>query len=122
VSRTQVLLTKIAQLCKEIRDIDKTIKTNNIVIRLPESTINTDHNKDSLDGPDTDDQDEKGYNNSSHNSPSPHESNLSCSSDKVPANEEYPTQRLPVLTPDVLNPSRNSSPISSELSGLLSGL
>jgi hypothetical protein len=57
--RTQVLLTKITQLCNEIRDIDKTIKTNNIVLRLPESTINTNCNKDSADGRGTDDLHEK---------------------------------------------------------------
>jgi hypothetical protein len=55
LSRTQVLPTKIAQLCKEIRDINGTIKTNNIVPRLPESTINTNRNKDRIDGPGIDD-------------------------------------------------------------------
>jgi hypothetical protein len=100
LSRTQVLLTKIAQLCNEIRDIDKTIKTNNIVLRLPESTINTNRNKDSVDGRDTDDLHEKGYNNSSHNSPIPHESDLSYSTNTPQASEERPTQTLLILAPD----------------------
>jgi hypothetical protein len=96
--------------------MDKTIKTNNIVPRLPESTINTNHNTDRIDGPDIDDPCEKGYNNSSHNSPNPHESDLSYSKDMALANEEHPIQRLPFLTPDALNPSRNSSLTSSESS------
>jgi hypothetical protein len=116
------MLTKIAQLCKEIRDIDKTIKTNNIVTRLPESTINTNRNKDSVDGRDTDDPCEKGCSNSFHNSPSPHESDLSYSVNKPPANAECPNQTLPLLIPCVPNPSHNSSPTSSASSGLPSKL
>jgi hypothetical protein len=113
LSRTQVLLTKIAQLCKEICDMEKTIKMNNIVPRLPESTINTNCNKDRLDGPDIDDPCEKGCNNSSHSNPNPHESDLSYSTDKVLANEERPIQTLSTLIPDALNPSLSSSPASS---------
>jgi hypothetical protein len=115
VSRTQVLLTKIAQLCKEIRDMKKTIKTNNIVPRLPEPTINTNRNRDSADGRDIDDLHEKGYSNSSHNSPIPHESDLSYSTNTPQASEERPTQTLSSLTPDALYPSLSSSPTSSEL-------
>jgi hypothetical protein len=115
VSRTQVLLTKIVQLCKEIRDIEKTIKMNNIVPRLPESTINTNRNKDNSDDRGTDDQGEKGCSNSSHNSPSLHESDLSYSINMPQASEEHPTQTLSSLTPDALYPSLSSSPTSSEL-------
>jgi hypothetical protein len=122
VSQTQVLLTKITQLFKEICDIEGTIKTNNIVPRLPESTINTNRNKDSVDGPDTDDPCEKDCNNSSHSNPNPHELDLSYSVDKPQANEEHPNQTLPLLIPCVPNPSRNSSPASSESSKLPSSL
>jgi hypothetical protein len=122
LSRTQVLLTKIAQLCNEIRDIDKTIKTNNIVPRLPESTININRNKDSSDDQDIDDQDEKGCNNSSHNIPKPHESNLSYRTNTPQASEERPTQTLSFLIPDALYLSLNSSPTSSESTELPSGL
>jgi hypothetical protein len=122
VSRTQVLLTKIAQLCNEIRDIKGTIKTNNIVPRLPESTINTNRNKDRFDGPDIDDPCEKGCNNSSHSNPNPHESDLSYSTDKPQASEERPIQKPPVPTPYGLNLGPNSSPASSELTELPSGL
>jgi hypothetical protein len=93
----------------------KTIKTNNIVPRLPESTINTNRNKDSSDDRDIDDQGEKGCNNSSHNNPNPHESDLSYSTNMPQASEERPTQTLSFLTPDALYPSLNSSPTSSEL-------
>jgi hypothetical protein len=92
----------------------KTIKTNNIVLKLPESTINTNRNKDSVDGRDTDDLHEKGYNNSSHSSPIPHESDLSYSTNTPQASEERPIQTLLTLTPDALYPSLNSSPVSSE--------
>jgi hypothetical protein len=90
LSRTQVLLTKIAQLCNKVRDIKRTIKTNNIVPRLPESTINTNRNKDRIDDPGIDDPCEKGCSNSSHNNPIPHESDLSYSIDKPQASEERP--------------------------------
>jgi hypothetical protein len=36
----------------------------------------------------------------------------------TPDCEEHPTQRLPVLIPEELNPSQSSSPTSSELSEL----
>jgi hypothetical protein len=96
------LLTKIAQLCNEICNIDKTIKMNNIK-RLPESTINTNRNKNSVDVQGTDDPYEKGCNNSSRSSPIPHESDLSYSTNKPPANEEHPTQKVPILIPCVLS-------------------
>jgi hypothetical protein len=115
LSRTQVLLTKIAQLCKEIRDIDGTIKTNNIVPRLPESKINTNRNKDRLDGPDIDDPCEKGCNNSSHSNPNPHVLDLSYSTNTPQASEERPIQKPPVPTPYGLHLVPNSSPTSSEL-------
>jgi hypothetical protein len=115
MSRTQVLLTKITQLCKEIRDIDGTIKTNNIVPRLPESTINTNRNKDRFDGPGIDDPFEKGYNNSSHSNPNPHELDLFYSTNRPQASEECPIQKPPVPTPYGLRLVPNSSPTSSEL-------
>jgi hypothetical protein len=122
VSRTQVLLTKITQLCKEIRDMERTIKTNNIVPRLPESTINTSRNKGSVDGRDIDDPHEKGYNNSSHSSPIPHDPDLSYSINTPQASEEHPTQMPPVPVPYGLRLAPNSSPTSSELTELPSGL
>jgi hypothetical protein len=118
VSRTQVLLTKITQLCKEIRDIKKTIKTNNIVLRLPESTINTIRNKDSSDGPGIDDLCEKGDSNSSHNNPNPHESDLFYKTDKPQASEERPIQTRSSLAPYEPSPSPASTPDSSELTEL----
>jgi hypothetical protein len=122
VSRTQVLLTKIAQLCNEIRDIKGTIKTNNIAHKLPEFTINTNRNKDSADGRGTDDPHEKGDNNSSHNSPIPHDPDLFYRTNTPQASEERPTQMLLAPTPYELRPGPNSSPTSSELTELLSGL
>jgi hypothetical protein len=116
------LLTKIAQLCNEIRDIKETIKTNNIVPRLPESTINTNRNKDRFDDPGIDDLCEKGCNNSSHSNPIPHESDLSCSTGKPQASEERPIQRPPVPTPYELSRDPSPSPTSSELIELPSGL
>jgi hypothetical protein len=114
LSRTQVLLTKITQLCKEIRDIEKTIKKNNIVPKLPESTINTNRNRDSIDGPGIDDQGEKGCNNSSHSNPNPHGSDLSYNINKPPANEESPDQTLLKQTPCEPRISPTSLPVSSE--------
>jgi hypothetical protein len=122
LSRTQVLLTNIAQLCNEIRDMKKTIKTNNIVPRLPESTINTNRNKDKFDGPDIDDPREKGYSNSSHSNPNPHELDLSYRTNTPQASEERPTQRPPVPIPYGLSLAPNSSPTSSELTESPSGL
>jgi hypothetical protein len=95
---------------------------NNIVLRLPESTINTNHNTDKIDGPGIDDPCEKGCNNSSHSNPNPHESDLFYSTDKALADEERPTQMLSSLIPDALNPSLSSSPASSESSVLPSSL
>jgi hypothetical protein len=122
VSRTQVLLTKIAQLCNEIRDIKGTIKTDNIAHKLPEFTINTNCNKGSADGRGTDDPHEKGYNNSSHNSPIPHDPDLSYSTNTPQASEERPIQTPPVPTPYELLHALNSSPTSSELTELPSRL
>jgi hypothetical protein len=93
----------------------ETIKANNIVPRLPESTINTTRNKDSSDGPGTDDPGEKGYNNSSHSSPNPHESDLFYSTNTPQASEERPIQTPPVPIPYGLRLAPNSSPTSSEL-------
>jgi hypothetical protein len=118
LSRTQVLLTKIAQLCKEICDIDKIIKTNNIIPRLPESTINTNRNRDSVDGLDIDDQYEKESNNSSHSNPNLHESDLSYNADTVQDCEEHPTQMLSSLIPFTPSPSPTLLPASSKLSEL----
>jgi hypothetical protein len=96
----------------------KTIKMNNIVPRLPESTINTNRNKDKFDGLDIDDPCEKGCNNSSHSNPIPHESDLSYSTNMPQASEERPIQMPPVLTPYELRLVPNSSPTSSELTEL----
>jgi hypothetical protein len=98
--------------------MNETIKTNNIVPRLPESTINTNRNKDNVDGRDTDDLHEKGYSNSSHNNPILRESDLSYNVNTPQASEERPTQTLSSLIPDALYPSLSSSPTSSELSEL----
>jgi hypothetical protein len=116
------LLTKIAQLCNEIRDVKRTIKTNNIAPRLPESTINTNCNKGSVDDRGTDDPHEKGYNNSSHSSPTPHDPDLSYSINTPQASEERPIQMPPVPTPYGLRLALNSSPTSSELTELPSWL
>jgi hypothetical protein len=102
--------------------MERTIKMNNIVLRLPESTINTSRNKDRIDGLDIDDPCEKGCNNSSHSNPNPHESDLSYRTSTPQASEEHPIQKPPVLTPYGLRLAPNSSPTSSELTELPSGL
>jgi hypothetical protein len=100
----------------------RTIKTNNIVPRLPESTINTNHNRDRFDGPGIDDPREKGYSNSSHNNPTPHELDLSYKTNTPQASEGRPIRKPPVPTPYGLSLGPNSSPISSELIELPSEL
>jgi hypothetical protein len=102
--------------------MEKTIKTNNIVPRLPESTINTNRNKDRFDGSDIDDPCEKGCNNSSHSNPNPHESDLFYNTNMPQASEERPIRMLPVPIPYGLCLGPNSSPTSSELIELPSGL
>jgi hypothetical protein len=83
----------------------KTFKTNDIVPRLPESTINTNRNKDRIDDPDIDDLCEKGCNNSSHSNPNPHESDLSYSINTPQASEEHPIQsHLFQLPTDYVSP------------------
>jgi hypothetical protein len=98
--------------------MDKTVKTNNIVPRLPASTINTNRNRDRIDGPGTDDQHEKVCNNSSRSNPNPQELDLFYSTDKPQASEERPIQTPPILTPCEPSPSPISSPTFSVSSGL----
>jgi hypothetical protein len=95
--------------------MEKTIKTNNIAHKLSKSTINTNRNKGSVDGRGTDDPHEKGYSNSSHSNPIPHDPDLSYSTNTPQASEERPIQTPPVPTPYGLRLAPNSSPTSSEL-------
>jgi hypothetical protein len=98
--------------------MEKTIKTNNIVPRLPESTINTNRNKDKFDGLGIDDPYEKGCSNSSHNNPIPRESDLFYNTNTPQASEERPIQMPPVPIPYGPRLAPNSSPTSSELTEL----
>src|SRR5258708_38765803 len=66
VSRTQILLTKITQICQEIRDI-KGSKINNIVTKLPELSQHHIRILELSDNYDKDDPDDVYCRNSSSN-------------------------------------------------------
>src|SRR5258708_6422098 len=68
LSQTQILLTKITQICQEIRDIRKS-KINNIITKLPELSQHHIHIPESSDNYDKDDPDDVYYRNSSSNHP-----------------------------------------------------
>src|SRR5258708_28641932 len=68
VSRTQILLTKITQICQEIRDIRRS-KINNIITKLPELSQHHIHIPESSDNYDKDDPGDVYCRNSSSNHP-----------------------------------------------------
>src|SRR5258708_18987871 len=68
MSRTQILLTKITQICQEIRDIRRS-KINNIITKLPELSPHHIHIPESSDNYDKDDPGDVYYRNSSSNHP-----------------------------------------------------
>src|SRR5258708_786405 len=67
-SRTQILLTKITQICQEICDIKRS-KINNIITKLPELNQHHIHIPESSDNYDKDDPDDVYYRNNSSNHP-----------------------------------------------------
>src|SRR5258708_16796921 len=68
LSQTQILLTKITQICQEIRDIKRS-KINNIITKLPELSQHHICILESSDNYDKDDPDDVYYRNSSSNHP-----------------------------------------------------
>src|SRR5258708_21090420 len=68
VSRTQILLTKITQICQEIRDIERS-KINNIITKIPELSQHHIRTPESSDNYDKGDPDDVYCRNSSSNHP-----------------------------------------------------
>ena len=108
MSQTQVLLTKIAKLCSEIRDMKTENKSNKYASKLPESKKKPRYSHkpvvlDTYDGHDL-------------HAPEPYDStpnsqnHLSYNPDMRQEHEAPHAYKLPVRTPDLLNPSRISSP------------
>ena len=108
MSRTQVLLTKIAKLCSEIRDIETEDKSNKYYSKLPESRKKP-QNSHSSAVSDTYDEHALHVLEPYDNTPNP-QNHLSYSPDTPREHEAPHAYRLPVRTPDLLNPSRTSSP------------
>ena len=108
LSRTQVLLTKIAKLCSEIRDIKEENKSNKYSSKLPESKKKPQNNHNSAVS-DT-------YDVHAQHAPEPYNStpnsqnHLSYNPDTHQEYEAPRAYKLPVRMPDLLNPSRTSSP------------
>ena len=108
VSRTQVLLTKIAKLCSEIRDMETENKSNKYSSKLPESKKKLQNNHSPAV---SDTYDEHALNalEPYDNTPNP-QNRLSYNPDTPREHEAPHAYRLPVRMPDLLNPSRISSP------------
>ena len=110
VSQTQVLLTKIAKLCSEIRDIKEENKSNKYSSKLPESR-NNQKPQNSPNSAVSDTYDEhvlhahEPYNNTTNL-----QTHLSYSPNTPQEHEAPLAQRLPIRMPDLLNPSRISCP------------
>ena len=108
MSRTQVLLTKIAKLFSEIGDIETENKSNKYSSKLPESKKKP-QNSHKLAVSDT-------YDEHALHAPEPYDSipnpqsHLSYSPNKHQEHEAPHAYKLPARMPDLLNPSRISSP------------
>ena len=108
MSRTQVLLTKIAKLCSEIRDIETENKSNKYSSKLPESKKKL-RNNHKVAASDTYDEHAPHVLEPYDSTPNP-QNHLSYSPDK-PREHEAPHDYKPsARMPDLLNPSRISSP------------
>ena len=108
MSRTQVLLTKIAKLCSEIRDIRMENKSNKYSSKLPESKKKPQNNHSSAVS-DNDDVHALHAPEPCDSTPNS-QSHLSYSLDTPQEHEAPHDYRLPARMPDLLNPSRISSP------------
>ena len=108
MSRTQVLLTRIAKLCSEIRDIETENKSNKYLSKLPESKRKLQNNhKPAV----SDTYDEHALHAREPYDSTPNSQNhLSYNPDTHQEHEAPHDYRLPVRMPDLLNPSRTSSP------------
>ena len=110
VSRTQVLLTKIAKLCSEIHDIKEENKSNKYSSKLPESKKKPQNSYNSAVS-DTYDEHAQHAPKLYDNIPNP-QNHLSYNLGTPQEHEAPLAYRLSARTPDLLNPSRTSSPNS----------
>ena len=112
MSRTQVLLTKITKLCSEIRDIKTENKSNKYSSKLPESKKKPQSShKPAV----SDTYDEHALHAlEPYDSPPNPQNHLSYSPDTHQEHEAPHAYRLPARMPDLLNPSRISSPESED--------
>ena len=108
MSRTQVLLTKIAKLCSEIRDMKTENKSNKYSSKLPESKKKPQNNRSSAVSHTYDEHVQHAL-EPYDSTPNP-QNRLSYSPDTPREHEAPHVYRLPVRMPDLLNPSRISSP------------
>ena len=108
LSGTQVLLTKIAKLCSEIRDIKRENKSNKYSSKLPESRKKP-QNSHSSAVSDTYGEHALHALKPYDSTPNPH-NHLSYNPNTPQEHEAPHAYRLPVRMPDLLNPSRTSSP------------
>ena len=108
MSRTQVLLTKIAKLCSEIRDIEVENKSNKYSSKLPESKKKL-QNSHSSAVSDTDDAHALHAPEPCDSTPNS-QSHLSYNLDTPQEHEAPHAYRLSARMPDLLNPSQISSP------------
>ena len=115
MSRTQVLLTKIAKLCLEVRAIKGANKINNIPKR---SKSRNSHKPESQD---IHGEDDLHAHAPQHNTPS-HQEHLSDSTYKPPDDDRTPSQTLSTRTPERVSPSRSSSPDPPESTEVSSSL
>src|SRR5258708_35680959 len=105
MSQTQILLTKITQICQEIRDIRRS-KINNIITKLPELSQHHTRIPESLDNYDKGDPDDVYYRNSSSN----HPKDRSHSPNTCPLYGQPYVPMLPSPTPPSLIRARTSTP------------
>src|SRR5258708_23084256 len=110
LSRTQILLTKITQICQEIRDIRRS-KINNIVTKLPELSQHHIHIPESSDNYDKDDPGDVYYRNSSSN----HPKDRSHSPNTCPLYGQPYAPMPPSLTPPSPIRARTSTPTPESL-------
>src|SRR5258708_36048618 len=105
LSRTQILLTKITQICQEIRNI-RGSKINNIITKLPELSQHHIHIPESLDNYDKDDPDDVYcWNNSSN-----HPKDRSHSPNMCPLSGQPYAPTPPSPTPSSPTRARTSTP------------
>src|SRR5258708_6113851 len=105
LSQTQILLTKITQICQEIRDIRKS-KINNIITMLPELSQHHIHIPESSDNYGKDGPDGVYYPNSSSNP----RMGQSHSPNKCPLCGQPYAPMLPSPTPSSPTRARTSTP------------